>query len=182
MHCVLGGLSRGGFRLHGSEERFLGVGLGIRRDYTISMRVRSSVAVLFVLLAAACAKKSDQRQYSLQGQVRAVDTERNQATIAHEEIKGFMPGMTMPYTVRDKKQLEALAPGDLIKARLVVLWNDASRTDVTKAGEAPLPAVTPAAPAPSASSGFELLKPGEAVPLDTTFVDQDGKKRSFKTF
>ena len=35
--------------------------------------------------------------------------------------------------------------------------------------------------APSASSGFELLKPGEAVP-DASFVDQDGKKRTFSSF
>jgi protein SCO1/2 len=35
--------------------------------------------------------------------------------------------------------------------------------------------------ATSAASGFELLKPGEAVP-DSTFVDQDGRKRKFSAF
>ena len=34
---------------------------------------------------------------------------------------------------------------------------------------------------PTASSGFELLRPGEAVP-DGAFLDQDGRKRSFSQF
>jgi protein SCO1/2 len=36
-------------------------------------------------------------------------------------------------------------------------------------------------PAPPAASGFELLKPGDAVP-ETTFVDQSGRRRAFKAF
>jgi protein SCO1 len=145
------------------------------------MRLLAVLGLLAALVAAGCAKKPDQREYPLQGQVRAVADNHQQATIAHEEIKGFMPGMTMPYNVHDAKQLERIKPGDLIKARLVVLVNDAYLTDVTKVGEAPLPKEPPPAANPSASSGFELLKPGDAVP-DTTFVDQDGRKRRFKAF
>src|SRR5580765_3534531 len=133
------------------------------------------------LVGAACGRKSDQREYGLQGQVLAVAENHQQATINHEEIKGFMAGMTMPYNVHDPKQLEGIAPGDLINAKLIVLTNDAYLTDVRKVGQAPLPKAPADVPAPSASSGFELLKPGEAVP-DTAFVDQDGKKRTFKAF
>ncbi len=111
----------------------------------------------------------------------AVADNHQQATINHEEIKGFMAGMTMPYNVHDPKQLEGIAPGDLINAKLIVLTNDAYLTDVKKVGQAPLPKAPADVPAPSASSGFELLKPGEAVP-DTAFVDQDGRKRTFKAF
>jgi protein SCO1/2 len=137
--------------------------------------------VALALVIPSCAKKSDQRQYGLQGQVLAVAENHQQATINHEEIKGFMAGMTMPYNVHDPKQLEGIAPGDLINAKLIVLANDAYLTDVKKVGEAPLPKAPADVPAPSASSGFELLKPGEAVP-DTAFVDQDGRKRTFKAF
>ena len=137
--------------------------------------------VCLLLISGACAKKPDQRQYGLQGQVLAVADNHQQATIKHEEIKGFMAGMTMPYTVHDPKQLEGIGPGDLINAKLIVLSNDAYLTDVKKVGEAPLPKPPADVPSPSASSGFELLKPGEAVP-DTTFVDQDGKKRTFQGF
>ena len=138
---------------------------------------------MFVLclavLAATCAGRPDQREYTLQGQVLAVTPNRHQATINHEEVKGFMAAMTMPYSVRDPKQLEGIAPGDLINAKLVVLANDAYLTDVKRVGQAPLPQAP--AEAPAASSGFELLKPGEAVP-GGKFVDQDGRRRNFSSF
>jgi len=132
-------------------------------------------------LSAACAGKADQREFTLQGQVMSVTPGHDQATVNHEEIKGFMTAMTMPYKVHDPKQLDGIAPGDLINARLVVLPSDAYLTDVKKVGQAPLPAAPAETAAPSASSGFELLKPGEAVP-DASFVDQSGRKRAFSSF
>jgi protein SCO1/2 len=145
------------------------------------MRSILASGVCLGLLVSACGSRSDQREYSLQGQVTAVAPDRRQATINHEEIKGFMAAMTMPYNVRDAKQLDGIAAGDLVSARLVVLSNDAYLTDVRKVGQAPLPQQPAAAETPSASSGFELLKPGEAVP-DVTFTDQDARKRPFSSF
>ena len=145
------------------------------------MRVRFALLIVLAGFAAACGSKPDQREYPLQGQVITVAGDRQQATINHEEIKGFMPAMTMPYKVRETKQLEGVTAGDLINAKLIVLSNDAYITDVKKVGSAPLAKAPAEAPAPAASSGFELLKPGEAVP-DATFVDQTGKTRRFDTF
>src|SRR6476661_2962725 len=143
--------------------------------------MRSVLVVALCLLAVACGPKVDQREYPLQGQIMSVAPDHKQATVNHEEIKGFMAAMTMPYNVRDSKQLEGIAAGDLIKAKLVVASNEAYLVDVQKVGQAPLPQ-PPAEPAsPSASSGFELLKPGEVVP-DSKFVDQDGKKQTFRSF
>src|SRR5262245_65470428 len=124
---------------------------------------RGFVCVLLIAAAAACGSKPDQRAYPLQGQVISVAGDRQQATINHEEIKGVMPAMTMPYKVRETKQLDGVAAGDLINARLIVLSNDAYITDVRRVGSAPLPTAPAETAAPSASSGFELLKPGEAV-------------------
>ena len=56
----------------------------------------------------------DAREYTLQGQVLSVTADQQQATIKHEDIKGFMPAMTMPYKVKDAKELEGVAAGDLI--------------------------------------------------------------------
>jgi len=137
------------------------------------------LVLCLAVLATACTSKQDQREYSLQGQVLAVTPDRHQATINHEEVKGLMAAMTMPYSVHDPKQLEGIAPGDLINAKLVVLPSDAYLTDVKRVGQAPLPQAP--VEAPSASSGFELLKPGEAVP-GGKFVDQDGRRRSFSSF
>jgi protein SCO1/2 len=140
------------------------------------------VIVALVVGAAACGRPSNNRAYTLQGQVLSLEKSRKQLTIKHEEIKGLMPAMTMPYDVQDDRLLSGLAPGDLINATLVIGSNEAHLTTIRKVGEAPLEKPAEDASAtPGASSGFELLKAGEEVP-DTAFVDQDGRKRSFESF
>lgn len=144
------------------------------------MRFLKLFCALTVLAAVACGG-DNRREYTLQGQIISIAPDHMQAEIKHEEIKGFMAAMTMPYKVRDAQQLASLKPGDLITSTLVVVSNDAYLKDVKKVGEAPLeakPSASSASSAPSASSGFELLKPGEAVP-NVAFVDQDGHKREF---
>ena len=141
--------------------------------------MRALFSICFALLVCACSTRSDQRVYTLQGQVLAVAPNHDGATIKHEEIKGLMPAMTMPYKVKEAKLLDHIAPGDLINATLVVVSNDAYLTMVDKTGSAPLE--QPPAATQAASSGFELLKQGEIVP-DTSFVDQDGKKLGFSAF
>jgi len=139
------------------------------------------LSISFALVACACGGKGpDSRQYTLQGQIVSINPDRKVATIKHEEIKGFMPAMTMPYTMKDSKVLDGIAPGDLITGTLIVLPSDAIVTELRKVGQAPLeqPAKEDA---PPASSGFELLKPGDTVP-DATFLDQDGRKRRFASF
>jgi protein SCO1/2 len=143
------------------------------------MRASMLPAIALSLLVAACAGPRDQRQYTLQGQVLSVAADRQEASIKHEEIKGFMPAMTMPYKTAEGQQFENVAAGDLITATLVVVSNGAYLKDVKKVGEAPLEKAPQAAP--SASSGFELLSPGEAVP-NTQFVDQDGRTRDLASF
>jgi protein SCO1/2 len=133
------------------------------------------------LAAGGCAKAEQGQSYTLNGQVLSIQAAQKQLTIRHDEIKGLMPAMTMPYSVHDETLLAAVAPGDLVNATLVIVSNDAYLTAIRKVGQAPLPAAPPDAPMPAASSGFELLKPGESVP-DAGFVDQDGKKRRFDSF
>src|SRR6267378_1280958 len=130
-------------------------------------------ALVLFLLLSSCSTQPGERAYTLQGQVLAVAPNRGEATIKHEDITGLMPAMTMPYKVKEAKLLDNITPGDLINARLVVVSNDAYLTEVKKVGSAPLEKLPVAVP--GASSGFELLKAGEAVP-DASFVDQDGKK------
>jgi protein SCO1 len=144
------------------------------------MRPHILFSVYLAVVAAACGGgKPDERSFTLQGQVISIDQPRKLAVVKHEEIKNFMPAMTMPYEVEDAKALEALAPGDLINATLVVFPNGAHLRAIKKVGTAPLEKPEPTSP--SASSGFELLKPGEAVP-DGSFVDQSGRKRRFSDF
>jgi protein SCO1 len=138
------------------------------------------LAVAAALLVASCTRSPDERHFTLQGQILSIAPNHLEANIKHEDIKGLMPAMTMPYKVRDARLFEGLAPGDLIKARLVLVSNDAYLDQVLKVGEAPLEK-PPETEAPSASSGFELLAPGQAVP-NVALVDQDGRSREFDSF
>jgi protein SCO1/2 len=132
------------------------------------------------LLLCACGP-SDRKEYRLQGQILSIAADHQEANIKHEDIKGLMPAMTMPYKVRDAKQFDGVVPGDLINATLVVVSNDAYLKDVKKVGRAPLEQQPGAAAAPSASSGFELLKQGQPVP-NVQFLNQDGKPVEFDSF
>ena len=111
------------------------------------------------------------RQYELRGQVLVVDTERKELTIAHGDIPGFMPGMTMPFKVRPETLLDGRSPGELVRATLVVEDTTAYLTAVVPTGRAPLPAGAPTGPR------VALLDPGATVP-DATFTDQSGATRT----
>lgn len=125
--------------------------------------------LLVVSAIAACRQAPPVRQFTLVGQVLAVAPERSEITIKHEDIKNFMPGMTMPFKVQDPALLRDRAPGDLVTATLVVEEVGAYLSTLTKTGSAP---VTETPPAPVAAG----LKPGDVV-ADAAFVDQDGATR-----
>ncbi len=142
--------------------------------------MRPSIRILLLaVLTSACAGGSDQREYTLQGQILSVAADHMEANIKHEEIAGFMMAMTMPYKVRDAKELEPLTPGDLISATLIVVSNDAYLKDVKKVGEAPLE--TPPSGSAPAASGFELLTEGQPIP-SARFLNQDGQAVDIASF
>lgn len=124
----------------------------------------------------------------MQGQVISVALERKETVVKHEAIAGFMEAMTMPYSVRDAKEISALQPGDLITSTLVVEdGGSAYLRDIRIVGDAPLEGPS-AATTPAASSKLSdgprapnLLTGGDTTP-DATFVDQDGKARDFASF
>jgi protein SCO1/2 len=118
---------------------------------------------LAALLLAACRPAPPAREYRVVGQILGVDRAASRVTIRHHDIEHFMPGMTMPFPVKDARLLDGRAPGNLVDATLVVQGADVwiSRLDVT--GTAPLPVESPAIG----------LAPGDEV-SDAQFVDQNG--------
>jgi protein SCO1/2 len=127
---------------------------------------RIPFVVLALLATAAC---SPSRQYELRGQVLAVDRARREITIKHEDIRGFMPAMTMPFKVRDERLLEGWTPGDLVRATLVVRNADGYLSALERTGHAPL--VEPPPP-----PRVDLLAVGDLAP-DGRFTDQSGRAR-----
>ena len=58
----------------------------------------------------------------------------SEVVIKHQDIKGFMPGMTMPFTVKDDALLAGKQPGDLVTATLVVGETQAYLSTLTTTG------------------------------------------------
>jgi protein SCO1/2 len=129
--------------------------------------VRAILSLVLLVGSPACARGPT---YELRGQIVAVDPSRAELTVKHGDIKGFMPGMTMAYKVRDASLLSGKTPGDLIRATLVVEGSLGYLTAVDVTGHAPL------TEPPPARSGLDLLTPGETAP-DVRVVDQDGAER-----
>ena len=121
------------------------------------------------LLVLACARQPAARQYTLTGQIFEVRAGGRELVIRHDDIPGFMPGMTMPFRVKDAALAKGRVAGDLVRATLMVTDEDAWLGTVEKTGWAPLPErkelLRPA---------IALVEPGEMVP-DQALVDQDGK-------
>jgi protein SCO1/2 len=125
------------------------------------------IVALSVAVVCGCTRT---RQYELKGQVLAVDNARREVTIRHEDIRGFMPGMTMPFKVSEPKLLDGIAAGDLVTATLVVGDNEAHLSTIARTGHASLP---PGEPVPAAA---HILEPGAPVP-DVALVDESGAPR-----
>ena len=124
--------------------------------------------VAAVLTLSGCSREPEYRQYELQGQILALDPAEKRVVIKHGDIKGFMPGMTMPFNVNDAALLEGRQAGDLVTATLSVGENQAFISSITKTGTAPLEEQIQV----TATEGA-ILMPGDLVP-DQLLVNQAG--------
>ena len=132
------------------------------------------VSLTLVALLAACSREPPSRQYELQGQILGIDPSRNEVLIKHGAIAGFMPAMTMPFTVKDAGLLSGKAPGDLVTATLVVTDLNAHLSTLTRTGHAAIGAgAVPNTP--------KILMPGELVE-DAALIDEQGKPHPFAAF
>src|SRR6476469_2093030 len=95
--------------------------------------------ILFLAIAATSCGADESKTYQLTGQILVVKPETREVLVKHEDIPGFMPAMTMPYTVSDAAILKDRAAGDLITATLKVAPDGAYLTAITRTGSAPLP-------------------------------------------
>jgi len=57
-------------------------------------------------------RNPNEKRYDLKGKVVAVNKSDHTATIAHEDIKGYMPAMTMPFKIKNDADLEMLKAGE----------------------------------------------------------------------
>jgi len=125
--------------------------------------------IVLVAMGIACRprRSANEKRYPLKGKIVSVEKTDRTATIAHEEVPGYMPAMTMPFKVKNDADLEMLKPGDQVTAILIVddLLSWIEITAIVEGGSQLTPtSVVPGEP-----------KPGDEIP-DFGLVNQDGKR------
>jgi protein SCO1 len=139
------------------------------RSTTLRIVITVFFALSTTILGSGCKprRSANEKRYDLKGKVVAVNKSERTATIAHEDIKGYMPAMTMPFKIKNDSDLEMLKPGDQVTGTLVV--DDVeSWVEITAIVEGPV----------TDSQNVDVPgepKPGTDVP-DFGLVNQDGKR------
>lgn len=138
---------------------------------TLRATLLASVGLVCLLLSscqpAERVKSPTEKHYDLKGKVILVEKDKHQVTVAHEDIKDYMPGMTMPFAIREEWPFEVLVPGDQITATLIVDGTQTWLEDVVITKES--------TDTKSPTTGENIgPKPGDEVP-NYRLVNQDGK-------
>ena len=134
--------------------------------------------VLFALLlvclffSVSCRRSGSEKRYDLKGKVLVVEPDKHLVTVSHEDIKGYMPAMTMPFTVASESDLKILAPDDQITATLVVDGSQAWLEDLIITRQS--------TNAPSMPS-VVIAKEGDEVP-NFTLRNQDNREIRIRTY
>jgi protein SCO1 len=151
----------------------------------ITRHLASASLLCLSLLLVAC-NRSDKgetgaRHYETRGIVRSVAPDRTTLDIEHETIPGFMPSMTMPFIVRNSKEIANLRSGDTISFRVEVTDKDVWIADVKKipTNEVQLPKSTPL-PRPSTKAS-QRLREGDALPV-FELTNEKGERVTLDTF
>jgi protein SCO1 len=81
---------------------------------------RHALPALFLVILVAVHSVAAAQQYAVKGLVVSVNRSAASFTASIEEIPGFMRAMTMPFEVRQVRELDGLAPGAMVEFTLVV--------------------------------------------------------------
>jgi protein SCO1/2 len=110
--------------------------------------------------------------YEVSGTIVATDPKRNEITLQHGAIPGFMEAMTMPYRIFPGTVVSELHPGDRIRARLQVDKSDDGDYHNARLDE--IAVLAQSRPSFKPTSNYHVPTPGDAVP-DFKLVDQSNK-------
>jgi protein SCO1 len=130
------------------------------------------VMALTLVFGVACRRSGNERKYDLKGKVLVVEPDKHLVTVSHEDIKGYMPAMTMPFTVPSESDLQILAPDDEITATLVIDGKHSWLEDLIITRQS---ATAPAMPS------AQMAKPGDEVP-NFTLRNQDNREIHIKDY
>jgi protein SCO1/2 len=135
-------------------------------------RIIVVLLVMCVWFGVSCRRSGNEKRFDLKGKVMAVEPEKHLVTVSHDDIVGYMPAMTMPFTVRNESDLQFLAPDDQITATLVVdgshLWLEGLIITRQSANTSAMPGVT-------------MAKEGDEVP-NFTLRNQDNREINIQNY
>ena len=118
--------------------------------------------------------------FQARGTVVELQLAENTVRIRHEEIPGYMKAMTMPFEVRDARELDRLEAGDPVSFRLVVARDDAWIDQVKKLN-APANTNLPTSGPLRIAREVEELAVGDELP-DYRFTDHLGQPVHLQQF
>jgi len=135
---------------------------------------KGTIAVLLMMcvcFGVSC-RRGNERRFDLKGKVVAVEPEKHLVTVSHDDVKGYMPAMTMPFTVHNESDLQFLAPNDEITATLVVdgshSWLEGLIITRQSANASSMPGVT-------------IAKEGDEIP-NFTLRNQDNREIHLQSY
>jgi len=131
-----------------------------------------SVIALALCIGVACRRSGSEKRYDFKGKVIVVEPDKHLVTVSHEDIKGYMPAMTMPFTVKSESDLQILAPDDEITATLVIDGKHSWLEDLI---------ITRQSAAAPAMPGVQMAKEGDEVP-NFTLRNQDDREIHIKNY
>ena len=130
------------------------------------------LVMMGVLFGGSCRRSGSEKRYDLKGKVLVVEPDKHLITVSHEDIKGYMRGMTMAFTVPSESDLQILAPDDEITATLVI---DGSHSWLENL------IITRQSANPAAMPGVVMAKEGDEVP-NFTLRNQDNREIHFQNY
>ena len=141
----------------------------MKRAFLVAVVIAVIAMGVFTSRAWNRAARQDGRQrYPVTGVVIALE-DNAAIRVAHHDIPGFMPAMTMPFTLANPRDRERLSPGDVVQFTFLVGAGRSEAVDVRVTGRKADLAEFGATPVRNSAR----LRPGDQLP-PFSLVNQDG--------
>ena len=118
--------------------------------------------------------------FTVAGVLKEPVTEDESIVVAHDEIPGFMPAMTMPFRVKNREELQGLKAGDSLTFRLSVADETSWIDQITKTASGQV-AEPPGRPSIRLVRDVEPLAVGDLIP-DYAFTNELGRVVRFSDY
>jgi protein SCO1 len=155
------------------------------------MRIAIALALMAVIASPAFARgkpfdSAQDKRHAMRGMVLTVDAARKTVVVSHDSVPGVMPAMTMPFEVRNQRELQGLVPGAVVSFTLVVSKETSHAEGLRivryeSVEQDPLTARRLRLLQQMTGAGTTPLAVGQPVP-DFTLTDQAGARVSFSQF